>query len=1352
MQGELTRFLLIYRRGIAGDISQVNSFRCKVTQNGDRHQTIFYSAQGRKFKSTSEVSKFLNLSEHKNTPSGSQKGKTPLTKKGRPKNARDLENERKKITRELDKLMKNHEKASKALDDFQNEQSNDQSLIDDDMILYDSKKNKSLWAVLSKPEIDSFPGLPASCTQEVLTAWDFLCTFNRSLSLHPIALDDFAAALICKPTSKDETAIPPLYLVETHLALLKLLMNDISSDSWWWSTLETPETEAKEEIGRGEADNIAPTIKVDFVALIDYEEDPIVTRKWLQALEDIRIKRANAGGSIKAVIKSAVSLTTNPFVKSYLKKAMQGWKSGDAAFAKQSVMWLIGRVREARPDLWGRTFDPGALKENKAKVAHGAASAMEALEDVTEENVEDIHYGESDGEESDFEDDENDMETEEDFKQNRQDANRISSTVKEDLAAPVTTIIPNKPPPYMVDLLLPPYKPLFNSNLVSPFTWSFMVGASVSRILHRYKRLRNEVDDNLREFAELEPLTVGERRKREKLSVFRVLSECIAEAENGQECPIESAVEHLCSGRDYLSLTALQRLCILRVLIEAAYDTYHINQCVQDNINARTTAIKQLENEERRAKKEAKEEAAKVEMAARQRLAIEAKDEFISKKKREIIRKNKYTGEFTNEYLDSLTEDDIASFEEETKAEFDALPGPKQFSKNEVRTIVSKINDEVAFNTNELEALTLEEIQSRENNTLVDMEEELARYSDPGTVYSRDISAKTENLKREIQSFKEWQESLPASRAEAIDALKDAIEDGSIKALRSAIRIAKQTLLSGEDEETGGMWTLCLLRDAALELKNAEKRKRVTEAQKELIARRDKCFVRTEVAGKDRAYNQYWHFEHDVGGGVWYDAHFKIKSEGDESDDDATPKMNPAHIIMGAKDEENDLRDSNDKKFIKFSRQEYHPSGTVNSLVRHHNGCMSSSKSLRGLIKNLDSKGLREASLKTSLKVILEASGFVDAQANEGETEGADAVKSVGDDDHFAGAKAMASSNPEDFGTVQGLPMINSIQSAIGQRCRIRRVADEISAPDAATYLNGSVAGWKIKKTITEYHNPETEELTVAEKQKILWSVALDHGGEEEIAALELLNGLVRAKKWKHQYPGYFEHDSPLFSYRNKVGRFCGRAADAPYAASNLCFSKLMLKREQEFYSSLKSRTYENNWGGKSGLRNNWIATLKENVDGVNSLRDALLTLEDAFNELCGEPVEQNDSNSNKTAKELLKDDNLRCDIELESLGLKISGLWHCYDSRAVFREIISSSSALGIFALGLDLICRNCQAYLDATKPTVTRKSASNYTINYDQYTSASGRMTRSAYSTGTETQANGRRQNSWQQQNDDY
>jgi hypothetical protein len=256
-----------------------------VTQTGERFNTAYYSGQGRKFRSVNEVSKFLNLADDKSNNSGSSKGKTPLSKKRQPRNSRELENERKKLRRELDKLMKNHEKASKALDDFQNEQSNDQSQVDDDLLPFDPHKNKSLWAVLSKPEIDSFPGLPASCTQEVLMAWDFLSTFNRTLSLHPIGLDDFAAALIYKPTNSAEMSTPPLYLAEVHLALLKLLLSDVSSDSWWWSTLETPELEAREETGRGEADNIAPAIKIDFGALLDIIADNILRgSSWMACI------------------------------------------------------------------------------------------------------------------------------------------------------------------------------------------------------------------------------------------------------------------------------------------------------------------------------------------------------------------------------------------------------------------------------------------------------------------------------------------------------------------------------------------------------------------------------------------------------------------------------------------------------------------------------------------------------------------------------------------------------------------------------------------------------------------------------------------------------------------------------------------------------------------------------------------------------------------------------------------------------------------------------------------------------------------------------------------------------------
>lgn len=88
-----------------------------------------------------------------------------------------------------------------------------------------------------------------------------------------------------------------------------------------------------------------------------------------------------------------------------------------------------------------------------------------------------------------------------------------------------------------------------------------------------------------------------------------------------------------------MGLTSVQKLCILRVLIEAAYDSYHISKCVDGNIKDRANAVKALEAEERKAKKEARDEAAAADRGARERLAAEARSLLLAKKQK----KNKQT-------------------------------------------------------------------------------------------------------------------------------------------------------------------------------------------------------------------------------------------------------------------------------------------------------------------------------------------------------------------------------------------------------------------------------------------------------------------------------------------------------------------------------------------------------------------------------------------------------------------------------------------------------------------------------------------------------------------------------------
>ena len=63
------------------------------------------------------------------------------------------------------------------------------------------------------------------------------------------------------------------------------------------------------------------------------------------------------------------------------------------------------------------------------------------------------------------------------------------------------------------------------------------------------------------------------------------------------------AVEHLCVRSSYALLTPIQNLCFLRVSIEAAYDSHHISQCVDNNLKDRANAIKAVETEKRGAQK-----------------------------------------------------------------------------------------------------------------------------------------------------------------------------------------------------------------------------------------------------------------------------------------------------------------------------------------------------------------------------------------------------------------------------------------------------------------------------------------------------------------------------------------------------------------------------------------------------------------------------------------------------------------------------------------------------------------------------------------------------------------------------
>ena len=436
------------------------------------------------------------------------------------------------------------------------------------------------------------------------------------------------------------------------------------------------------------------------------------------------------------------------------------------------------------------------MKEIRSKVIEDAKAQMEKLGGsapvVKEEDF--VSDAESDDEESDESDDE-------DMGSSEKGAGDASKGDAKDESEMPSSFIPPRPSPTLVDLLLPPFKPHQNSDFLNAFTWPQMAGAAVYRILHRFKRLRNETDDALRIVHDLPQLTVSQRRAREALSASRVFTECCAFIEG--ESPSETAVEHLCSGGAYLDLNLVQRLCILRILIEAAYDTYRVQEVVDGNFKQRIGALKALEAEERKAKSEAKKNAAAAEAAAREQLAAEARNKFLEEKRAEIRKVNEGSNEFTDEFMESLTDEDIIEFDEDIKADFAALPAPESFGKIEVNKMVARMQEEAAFETHSVRVLTMEEVLQQDKEDLRLMEEQLAQLSGDNPeqdFIDRGKSRSIDRLRKNIEKAKEAALTLPETRNEALLVLRDAMADGTIKVLKAALKQAKQARLTGEDE------------------------------------------------------------------------------------------------------------------------------------------------------------------------------------------------------------------------------------------------------------------------------------------------------------------------------------------------------------------------------------------------------------------------------------------------------------------------------------------------------------------------------------------------------------------------
>jgi len=835
---------------------------------------------------------------------------------------------------------------------------------------------------------------------------------------------------------------------------------------------------------------------------------------------------------------------------------------------------------------------------------------------------------------------------------------------------------------------------------------------------------------------------------------------------DGENGSVEHAIEILCAGDNYLELTPFERLAVLRILIEAAYDTNRVHEVVSSNHNQRTNAMKALDVEQRRAKREAKEKASADVTTARKDLAMEARHNFLEEKREEIRKLNENNQELTAEDIDTLTEQDILDFDEDIKADFDALPTSESFKKAEVVARVAKIQEASAFETESLIVVSMKELIEREKKILATMEEDLKELGGEDALMDptleRNVARKIEKIRRDIRKTQESVEYLPDMREEAIESLKEAMLDGTIKSLKGAIRTAKSAKLFGPDEETNGVWSLDIVRDAHMELENAKQLKRVADAQKDLVSKLNKCFIRTEPIGYDRFSNRFWRFEGGDQSHVWTEVNFALTGSNPELKNEIgfiEVVSDATQVFVGPSDFEEDFSSSDEietkAQFQLFCRQEYHGSGTKASLASRNWGCHVNESSIRALMKGLDSRGIRENSLKKTLKEALEetttsgeggaetkdtAEQVDAAKTQEGESESQDLQgkergdHTSGDETAFREAKDSALTSNADSTSVETVKSLTA--SAIGEKVRVRNVVDTNKEGEICRYEVASIVGWKIRKDQVPVERDESEfEPQLKTISTPIWRAWTENGKEMWLDGTDLIQSICRYHKWKQKESHYFEHDAAFLAFRNNLGRHCGKAADASHAMTPIRFGQYMVRCEAELYQKLKVLAYDNNWGGKSGSRNTWITSMREYSFDFGTARDGLLTLESAFFELIGgEFKEDTNGNSSLSAKELLSNPETREDIELESIETGVSGLWSSQASRDVFLEIVSNIKSIGFLTLALELMCRNTRSYLAANNVKgAVAAPASTMQGGYEQYAPLPMRTTR--------------RMNAWQQ-----
>lgn len=129
--------------------------------------------------------------------------------------------------------------------------------------------------------------------------------------------------------------------------------------------------------------------------------------------------------------------------------------------------------------------------------------------------------------------------------------------------------------------------------------FSLYTGWVCEQVYQWYRMRRAFADNEVRKEYQLPRLEEEAITERARKAAYRLFPPCTDTAQNGKELtsPLEAAIAHLLAGKSYMSLNVVQRVALMRLLVEACYETRRIAGIVEGNNLARVNAEKKLESD-----------------------------------------------------------------------------------------------------------------------------------------------------------------------------------------------------------------------------------------------------------------------------------------------------------------------------------------------------------------------------------------------------------------------------------------------------------------------------------------------------------------------------------------------------------------------------------------------------------------------------------------------------------------------------------------------------------------------------------------------------------------------------------